>query len=98
MNFLLQAEASEVSPIIGFAPFIIIMVLFYLFFIMPQRKEQKKREAMINSLKTGDRVVTSGGLHGVITDLKDNSVILKIADNTRVEISKIAIMQVLDKI
>lgn len=95
MNFLLEAQTG--NPLAAFAPLIIIFVIFYVLFIMPQRKEQKKRQAMLQDLKVGDKVITNGGLYGVITDVKDESLILKIADNTKVEVGRFAIMQVIDK-
>jgi len=97
MNFLLEAQPQDQNILLGLAPLIIIAVLFYVLFIMPQRKEQKNREAMIQALKPGDKVITSGGLHGTVTDLKEETLILKIADSTKVELSKFAVIKALDK-
>ncbi len=97
MNFLLEAQPQDQNILLGLVPLIIIAVLFYVLFIMPQRKEQKNREAMIQALKPGDKVITSGGLHGTVTDLKEETLILKIADSTKVELSKFAVIKALDK-
>lgn len=69
----------------------IILLMFggmYFLIIAPQRKRQKQQEAMIAALKPGDRVVTSGGIHGQITNVKDTSVILRVADDVKIEVSK----------
>jgi len=80
----------------GFAfliPFILIFLVFYLLLILPQQKKQKAHQAMLNSLSKGDRVVTVGGLYGTIVGMKDGNsiVVLKIADNIKVEVSKSSI-------
>jgi len=56
--------------------------------IAPQRKRQKEHDAMLKALKTGDEIVTSGGIFGTITNVKDDRLVVKIADNTKVEIGK----------
>jgi len=72
-------------------------VLVYFMTIRPQRKRQLELEAQIKALKTGDKVVTSGGIHGVIANVRDgSSLILKIADNTKIEVEKSAIATVLN--
>lgn len=62
--------------------------IFYFLLIRPQQQQQKQRYEMLSALKTGDRVVTAGGMHGVITKLNDNSVLLKIAERVEVEVQK----------
>ena len=56
--------------------------------IGPQRKRQKAHESMLAQLKTGDSIVTSGGIFGVITNVKDDRLVLRIADNTKIELAK----------
>lgn len=88
----------------GFAtallPIVIIFVLFWFLLIRPQRREQLKREAMLKALKPTDRVVTSGGLFGVVTsvDRNENSVVLRIddANNVKAKVAMWAIHRVLD--
>lgn len=72
--------------------FIMLMILiFYFFMIRPQQKKQKKLEEARNSLQKGDKVVTIGGIHGKITDVKDNTFTIEIAHDVRIEVDKAAI-------
>ena len=74
---------------LGFAPLIFIFAIFYFLLIMPQQKRQKKWQQMLSELKTGDKVVTSGGLHGTIVSIKDDVVQLRVPpDNLRLEVSR----------
>ncbi len=66
----------------------VIIALVYFLFMRPQSQAKKKQEALIKAAKTGDRVVTTSGIHGVITNVKDSTVILKVADNVKLEIEK----------
>src|SRR4051794_39142734 len=75
-------------------PFICIAIIFYFLIIRPQSKRQKEQDAMVKSLKTGDKVVTSGGIHGLISNVKDTTVIVKIADNVKIEVDKTAVSAV----
>jgi preprotein translocase subunit YajC len=65
-----------------------IMVLYYFFFIYPQGKEKKKRDQMLSGIQRGDRVLTRGGIYGTVADIKENVLVLKISDNTKVEFSR----------
>ena len=75
----------------AFLPLVIIMVIFYLLLILPAQRRQKKTQAMLNELKTGDKVVTSGGLYGVIVGLEDDAVQLRIAEQVKVKVARSAI-------
>jgi preprotein translocase subunit YajC len=66
----------------------VLFGLFYFAFIRPQSQAKKKQEDLVKSAKTGDRVVTTSGIHGVITNVKDSTVIVKVADNVKLEIEK----------
>lgn len=80
---------------LGLAPLIFIFAIFYFVLIMPQQRRQKKWQAMLGELKTGDKVVTSGGLRGTIVALKDDYIHLRVPpDNLRVEISRASITSV----
>jgi preprotein translocase subunit YajC len=81
-----------VSPLVQLIPFALILGIFYLVILLPMRRRQKKVQQFLDSLKVGDRVVTSGGLFGTITRLGDKSVQLQVADKVRVEISRSAIV------
>ncbi len=80
---------------LGVAPLIFIFGIFYFLLILPQQRRQKKWQAMLDQLKTGDKVTTSGGLRGTIIALKDDSVHLRVPpDNLRVEVTKASVTQV----
>jgi preprotein translocase subunit YajC len=81
------------AMLMAMAPFIVIFLIFYFLIIAPQRKQQKETEKMLASLKKGDRVVTSGGIHGTIADLKEAEriVVLQVAQNVRIDVSRVAI-------
>jgi preprotein translocase subunit YajC len=80
------------NPIV---PFVLIGIIFYFLIIRPQSKRQKDLETLVTSLKTGDKVVTSSGIHGIISNVKEGkTLILKIADNVKIEIDKSAITSV----
>ncbi len=71
--------------------FILLFLIFYFLLIQPQRRKEKEHRQMLASLKKGDKVVTLGGIHGVVVNIKDKTVVLKVDDNTRIEFSKSAI-------
>ena len=72
-------------------PFIAIIAIFYLFLIRPQNKKQKETEKMLAALKKGDKVVTIGGIHGVVSSVKEKTVVVKVDDNCKMEFSRSAI-------
>jgi len=61
---------------------------FYFLFIAPQKKKQKAHEKMLSTLQSGDEVVTTGGIYGVITNVKDDRFVVRVADNTKIEVGK----------
>jgi preprotein translocase subunit YajC len=77
-----------------FVPLIFFLIIFYFILIRPQSQRQKQQQQLINALKTGDRVVTSSGIHGLIANVKDSTVIVKVADNVKIEMEKSAIASV----
>jgi preprotein translocase subunit YajC len=83
------------SPFVTFIPLILIFVLFYFLIIVPQRKRQRAIDEMLNNLKSGDKVVTNGGIYGTIVSIRDDkrTVQLKISENPviRVEVARTAI-------
>ena len=91
---LLQQAASGGSfvPLVAIG---LIFVIFYVFIIGPQKKEQKKTQEMIAGVQKGDKIVTIGGIHGVITSVKENSLILKVDDNCKLEMNRSAIANVI---
>ena len=82
------------NPILSLLPFILMFVVLYLLILRPQIKKQKNQQKMVDELKKGDAVVTSGGIHGVITNLKDEVMVLKVAENVKIEVSRSAVSRV----
>ena len=78
-----------------FVPLIFIFVIMYFIMIRPQKKRQDEQKKLVAALKTGDRVVTSAGIHGLISNVKEATVMLKVADNVKIEIDKSAVTNVL---
>jgi preprotein translocase subunit YajC len=72
----------------GFIPIILMFVIFYFLLIRPQQKRQKEQRNMISNLKKGDRIITSGGLHGRITGLDETTLTVEIADKVRVKVGR----------
>ena len=96
---LLQAAAGSSSMLMTVLPFGLIILIFYFFIIRPQNKKQKETEKMLNALKKGDKVVTVGGIYGVVSSTKEKTVIVKVDDNTKIEFSRNAIASVIvDKV
>lgn len=82
---------SMTDMLVNFAPFVLIFVIFYFLLIRPARQRQKALQQMIDALKRGDKVVTSGGLYGEVAAIDGSVVLLKIADNVKVRVSRSAI-------
>ena len=101
MLLLLLAQAQPSQPAGGptlmmYAPFwIFLIIIMYFVMIRPQKKRQQEQQRLIASLKTGDRVVTNAGIHGLIANVKETTVMLKVADNVKLEMAKSAIANVL---
>ena len=88
------APAPGPSPLASFVPIILIFVIMYFLLFRPQMRRQKEQAALVSALKTGDRVVTASGIHGLISNVKDRTVIVKIADNVKIEMEKSAVTSV----
>jgi len=97
--FLAQAHpaappAAGPNPLASFVPIILIFVIMYFVLLRPQMRRQKEQQRLIGGLKTGDRVVTAAGIHGMITNVKETTVTVKVADNVKLEMEKSAISAV----
>lgn len=97
--FLAEAAApaagAEQPPIyMMLIQFIPIIVIFYFLLIRPQQKRQKEHQKLVESIKTGDKVVTSSGIHGIIANVKEKTVVVKVADNVKLEFDRAAITAV----
>jgi preprotein translocase subunit YajC len=96
--FLAQAQPAAPTPGSGigfFVPFIFLFVIMYFVLFRPQKKRQQEQQRLVASLKTGDRVVTNAGIHGLIANVKETTVMLKVADNVKIEMDKSAVATVL---
>lgn len=105
MNFtalLLLAQAATPAapagpapnPVMQFVPLIFIFVIFYFLLIRPQQKKQKEHLKLVAGIQTGDAVVTNAGIHGVVTNVKEKTVLVRVADNVKLEFDRAAIAAV----
>ncbi len=83
---------QAVSPWVQLIPFALVLGIFYFVILLPMKRRQKKVQAFLDSLKVGDRVVTTGGIFGAVTKISDQSIQLQIAQNVRVDVSRAAIV------
>jgi len=90
-SLLFAVQSPAGNGLIAFLPLAIIMVIFYVLLILPAQRRQKKTQAMLNDLKTGDKVVTNGGLYGTIMSLDGDSIQLRIADQVKVKVARSAV-------
>ncbi len=91
-SLILLAQARQEPPaVLSFFPIILMFLIFYFILIRPQRKRQSEHDKMIQNLKKNDEVVTGGGLHGTVVGLKEKSVLLRIAEDVKVEVERNAI-------
>ena len=89
---ILQQQAQTPTSIFqGLLPLVFILGIFYLIVFLPARRRQKKLQDMLDNLKSGDKVVTSGGIYGTIVGFKDDRIQLRIAENVKVELSRNAV-------
>src|SRR5438067_12894292 len=100
-TFLAQAQTAAPQQVPGggigslFVPLIFIFIIMYVVMIRPQKKRQQQQQNLVSSLKTGDRVVTNAGIHGLISNVKENTVLVKVAYNVKIDMEKSDIQNVL---
>ena len=99
MNYIIArapqgGDGSMVSTLIMFGA---IFAIFYFMIIRPQQKRSKDREKMLSNLEKGDKVITSGGIHGIIAGLEEKTALLQISDNLKVKVERSAITSVIAK-
>ena len=92
MEFI-YAQSSSGGGFLSFLPFILMILVIYFLMLRPQMKQQKEKKKMLENLKKGDKVITSGGIHGTIAGFKskNNIILLDIDKNATIKISKSAI-------
>ena len=76
---------------------VLMMAIFYMILIRPQRRREQERRDLINNIKTGDRIVFSGGILGTVTNVKESTFVVRIAEKVKIEVSRGAVSTVLDK-
>ena len=87
-------EGGSGSSLISFLPLVAIVAIFYFLILRPQNKKQKETQKMLSALKKGDRIVTIGGIHGVIQNVKESTVIVKADESVKLEFNRAAIASV----
>jgi len=88
---------TSAPGMVQFLPFIFIFFIFYLLLIRPEKNKQRQRKEMIANLKKNDQIVTAGGIHGTIVNVKDTTLILRVDDNVKLEIDKEAFSSLITK-
>ncbi len=86
--------APQPSLLSSIVPFIAIAVIFYFLIIRPQQKRLREQQALVASVKTGDHVIMNSGIHGIVANVKEATLSLKVADNVRIEFDKSAVASV----
>ncbi|PYS56012.1 MAG: preprotein translocase subunit YajC [Acidobacteria bacterium] len=84
----LQQQAQQPSGVPQFLVLLIIIGIFYLIVFLPARRRQKKLQEMIDNLKAGDKIITSGGIYGTVVGFKDDRIQLRVAENVKIELSR----------
>ncbi len=104
LEFLAQTAAPAAAPqpgpgsmLSGVLPMVLLFAAMYFLMIAPQRKKQKAHEKMLKELGTGDEIVTTGGIYGTITNVKDDRFVVRIAEATKIEIGKGFVQSVINK-
>ncbi|MBS0011361.1 MAG: preprotein translocase subunit YajC [Bacteroidales bacterium] len=93
MIFLMGPQTEDANPIVSFLPLILVFVVFYFFMIRPQVRKQKELSSYRSTLSKGDKIVTTGGIYGRITDVKDTTVTVDVGDGVIVRIDKSAVLK-----
>ena len=87
----MRVDSKVATEVQALLPLLVVFAVFYVFLIRPQQKQQKRHREMLGRLKKGDRVLTRGGLYGVVMDVKDNDLMLELAQNVRVRADRSAV-------
>jgi preprotein translocase subunit YajC len=88
----MAAPPPGTSPVLAFLPYLLVIAVFYFVLIRPMKSRQQKVQVFLDGLKSGDRVVTSGGIYGTITRVESDKIQLQIADKVRIDISRNAVV------
>lgn len=94
---IIAQAAPSANPLAMFLPLILIFLVFYIFIIRPQKKKEDTRKQMIGAVKKGDRIITIGGIHGIVTKVDEQSVLASVDDQLKLRFEKNAIASVVTK-
>ena len=83
--------AGEPHPLMGFLPLIFMFLIFYFLLIRPQQKKQKEHQWFTQNLQKNQEVVTAGGIHGTVVQVKEQTVVLRVADQVKIEVDRSSI-------
>lgn len=104
MNFLTLATEAAASGggglqgmLVSFGPFILIIVVMYFLLFRSQSKKAKERQKMLDAIRAGDKVLTAGGIIGVVVSVKEKTMSIKISENVKVEVMRSSVNGVLEK-
>jgi preprotein translocase subunit YajC len=81
-------QSSAASPLVQLFPLVLIFVIFYFLLIRPQKQKEKEHQKMLGGINKNDEVVTLGGIHGTVVNVKDKTLILRIDENVKMEVEK----------
>ena len=87
-------QTQAVNPILQMFPLLLVFIIFYFMLIRPQQKKEKERLNMLKNIKKNDEVVTNGGIHAVVLNVKERTATLRVDDNVKIEVDKDAIARV----
>ena len=87
-------QPQTVNPMLQMFPLLLVFIIFYFMLIRPQQKKEKERLNMLKNIKKNDEVVTSGGIHAVVLNVKERTATLRVDDNVKIEVDKDAITRV----
>lgn len=90
-------QQAQSSPVMMIGWLVIMVGLFYFMMIRPQQRKEKERRALIGGVKSGDRVVFGGGLIGTVANVKDTVLVVKVAENTKLEVLRASVTRVIQK-
>ena len=91
--YLMGPAPEGQSPLVTFLPLILVFVVFYFFMIRPQVRKQKEMTNYRSNLSKGDKIITTGGIYGKITDVKDTTVTVDVGDNILLKVDKSAVLR-----
>ena len=92
-----MAAETTVNPIAMLVPYLLIFAIFYFLVLRPQKQKQVEFQKMVDNLKKNDEIVTNGGVHGTIVNIKEKTITVRVDDNVKIEIDRAAVARVVKK-